>query len=1020
MSTPLHATWLGSWKVPVDLGLGRRWGDRTWALAALAQAWMLGGAEGRWPCATWQAKRPRGPWMAEIPERWESHPDPAWVALLRHGSSNLPAQHRNPREDELLAWCWEALLKGDGAPWMAYGSVLLDRKARLRWIAALGAVDADGCLVLPPFLADFVPEAMRILPPGWWACLLGTQDSRGRLLPEGTLPSGLPWDLLLGPLAPLLEPLRMDSLPEALHAFRHESWMHQLQDGTWMVDPRLRAWARGWGACPESLEALVPSTLALGGRPSSLIDAVLQSKLPEAASLPKLWIDALKDDLEFVRVSQLPEACGEPTLDRIRVRWGGSLPEPASGYPAWGERAHPCADPFHWMAEGNRVYHAQDMESALRAFTWAHAHFLRLGAERWACRAASNAALTALFWGDLPALSAWIRAAGPQPSPLDEMDELVFLNARAEWEEADRRLSKLLERHPEQPSLWATLALRGLATQRREWMERALPHLPSESLRLLTEAALGELREAPPDELGPEDLLLWELHRVLRGHVEAKAFWCAWEQCHNQPTRLESALTILEAKPAERTLEHLLPLQSIVDRMASPIHQRRLKVLWPTSNEHVSMKPAEILHHWLSQRREPGWILWGDEGCLGVGEAPPEGALGRLRQEGSLAPFRHGPWIWWSVPLRWEDARVGSALLALQPSATAEEAAGAQLLAPWVSQLVSKEKPVFPVESGDLLTDGSEPLASVLRELVRVAPSELPVLILGPTGSGKELCAREIHQRSGRQGSLVPVNCSAFAEGVLESELFGHVKGAFTSADRDRRGAIEMADKGTLFLDEVADMSARSQSMFLRVLQEREVRRVGSERAHKVDVRFLAATHKSLDQLIAQGTFRRDLLFRLQGTVLTLPSLRERRHEFPYLLPRLVHQIATQNRRETPAIAPGLAQSLSRLPWPGNFRELRHAIERALLRCEEGLLKAEHFPELQIPVVQERGWTEATHTFQRKLLLDTLQQHRFHAAETARTLGLTRPALYLAAKRLGLDLVKERMQWEGGDTQGSA
>jgi DNA-binding NtrC family response regulator len=306
-------------------------------------------------------------------------------------------------------------------------------------------------------------------------------------------------------------------------------------------------------------------------------------------------------------------------------------------------------------------------------------------------------------------------------------------------------------------------------------------------------------------------------------------------------------------------------------------------------------------------------------------------------------------------------------------------------------------------------------MAAVLRELVRVAGSDLPVLILGPTGSGKELAAKELHLRSGRTGKLVPVNCSAFAEGLLESELFGHVKGAFTGAHRDRQGAIEEARGGTLFLDEVADLSPRLQSLLLRVLQEREIRRVGSDHAIKVDVRFAAATHRSLEELATAGAFRRDLLFRLQGAILSLPPLAARRHEFPFLLPRLTERAAHSARRPVPGLAPGLPQALARLPWPGNVRELLHALERAILRCEAGVLKPSHFPELDAPALQAHTWTDATHAFQRRLLLDTLQACHFRVAEAAQSLGLARPALYAAAKRLGVDLVAERLHKATGE-----
>jgi DNA-binding NtrC family response regulator len=351
----------------------------------------------------------------------------------------------------------------------------------------------------------------------------------------------------------------------------------------------------------------------------------------------------------------------------------------------------------------------------------------------------------------------------------------------------------------------------------------------------------------------------------------------------------------------------------------------------------------------------------------------------------------------------------------VDPQGLLKPSTQSQLIAPWVARLNSPPKPDLHSEHGPLLTDGSEPMATLLNELDCVAPSLLSVLILGPTGSGKELVAREVHTRSKRRGPFIPVNCAEFSETLMESELFGHTKGAFTGADRDRRGAIEQAEGGTLFLDEVADLSPRLQSLFLRVLQEREIRRVGSERIHKVDVRFLAATHRDLEQLIATGRFRRDLHYRLKGVVLHVPSLHERRHEFPFLVPRLVARIAREAGLECPELSPGLVAALAQSDWPGNIRELRHAIERALLKCKQGSLKVSHFLELTSPASLSLTWATATKTYQRSFLLTELRANDFQITSSAAKLGLTRQSLYATARRLGLDIAREKAEWQTAD-----
>ena len=253
------------------------------------------------------------------------------------------------------------------------------------------------------------------------------------------------------------------------------------------------------------------------------------------------------------------------------------------------------------------------------------------------------------------------------------------------------------------------------------------------------------------------------------------------------------------------------------------------------------------------------------------------------------------------------------------------------------------EAPVTPSEPA--LVGHSLAIIQVMKTLARVAPSQAAVLVAGETGTGKELVARMLHRFSDRADRrFVAVNCSALAEGLLESELFGHVKGAFTGASASRPGLFREADRGTLFLDEIGDISPALQARLLRALQEHEIVPVGSESPVKVDVRVLAATHRDLPALVREGRFREDLYYRLNVVTLTLPPLRDRRQDIPLLLDHFLRSLALRHGRGPVAVDPEAQQRLLGYDWPGNIRELQNVLERAMLLAEQDVIGPEHLP----------------------------------------------------------------------------
>ena len=251
-------------------------------------------------------------------------------------------------------------------------------------------------------------------------------------------------------------------------------------------------------------------------------------------------------------------------------------------------------------------------------------------------------------------------------------------------------------------------------------------------------------------------------------------------------------------------------------------------------------------------------------------------------------------------------------------------------------------------ESGggfESIIGNSPSMRKVVQTARQVAMSDIPVLIMGESGTGKELIARAIHQNSRRRKArLVTLNCAGLSESILEDELFGHVRGAFTGAQGEREGRFEHADRGTLFMDEIGDMPQPMQAKLLRVLENGEVVRLGANDPRRVDVRFLSATNRNLDELVTDGRFRQDLYFRIKGTTILLPPLRERREDIPVLIHFFMQQSAEKYQKELQGITPEAQQRLMAYNWPGNVRELKNVIENMVVLSTGTQLTAEDLP----------------------------------------------------------------------------
>ncbi len=303
-------------------------------------------------------------------------------------------------------------------------------------------------------------------------------------------------------------------------------------------------------------------------------------------------------------------------------------------------------------------------------------------------------------------------------------------------------------------------------------------------------------------------------------------------------------------------------------------------------------------------------------------------------------------------------------------------------------------------------------MQEVFRLVDTISASDTTVLITGESGTGKELIASAIQENSLRKsGPFVKINCSALTETLLESELFGHEKGAFTGAVHEKRGIFESADHGTVFLDEVGDMSLGLQAKLLRLLQEREFQRVGGHRTIKVDVRVLAATNKELKQEIAAGRFREDIYYRLCVIPIHLEPLRERREDIPLLVHHFMEIFRQKYRRPIEEISQQALHLLTRHSWPGNVRELQNMIEYAFVCCGETRIRREHLPaEIRGPVtgIAASGAAEmdpmgGVYPDERRRIIELLRNHRGNRSEVARLLGISRTTLWRRMKQHGID-----------------
>ncbi|MDA8412378.1 MAG: sigma-54 dependent transcriptional regulator [Desulfobacteraceae bacterium] len=318
------------------------------------------------------------------------------------------------------------------------------------------------------------------------------------------------------------------------------------------------------------------------------------------------------------------------------------------------------------------------------------------------------------------------------------------------------------------------------------------------------------------------------------------------------------------------------------------------------------------------------------------------------------------------------------------------------------------------------LVGANELIVALREQIMRVAPTNASVLISGENGTGKELVARSIHYYSQRHNkAFIAINCAAIPEELIESELFGHEKGAFTGALAQKKGKFDLADGGTLFLDEIGDMSLKTQAKILRILQERCFERVGGTRLVSVDVRIIAATNKQLDEEIRQGRFREDLYYRLNVVPFRVPALRERAEDIPMLVQHFIHMLYRKEGREPKQFDPEALEALKRYHWPGNVRELKNIIERIMIMTSGMSITCDDIPDLHgghaasLPAratlegaLSMSTLREAREEFEREYIIQKLEENDWNISRTAEIIELERSNLHRKIKGYGIDVRK--------------